>query len=285
LEELGIRTTKTAWPVACPEGSRNFSSSQTLEDADYRAFLQDLQARGFEMAWHGATMESSTRERTLEAFQRFRDTFGHYPRVHANHAYNRENVYWGANRLDQPLLKALYRRLNGRPADYYQGDIEGSPYWWGDLCQQHIHYARNLTFDEINIGELNPSMPYHDPQRPLVRWWFSAADANDAIDFCRLVSSDNQTKLQRGGGICIVATHLGKGYARQGKVEPLIRRRLEELARRPGWFPPVGELLDWLRAQRASDSLPESEWKLMQWRWAHDLFARKLRKRRRAGKS
>jgi hypothetical protein len=281
LEELGVRTTKTVWPVACPEGSRNFSSSQTLEDAEYRDFVQDLQVRGFEIAWHCATMESSTRDRTLAGLERFRETFGHYPRVHANHAYNRENLYWGADRLDQPLLKALYRRLNRRPPEYYQGDLEGSPFWWGDLCQKHIHYVRNLTFDEINVAKLNPSMPYHDPQRALVRWWFSAADAQGAFEFCQLLSPKNQQKLERDGGICIVATHFGKGFVRHGQVEPLTRQRLERIAERPGWFPTVGELLDWLRAQRSSDVLPVGEWKRMQWRWARDLVARKLRQRRR----
>src|SRR5688500_18443839 len=64
LHELGLGATKTVWPVACPEGSPNFSSSQTLEDPDYRDFVVDLQQRGFEITWHGATMESSRRGRT-----------------------------------------------------------------------------------------------------------------------------------------------------------------------------------------------------------------------------
>src|SRR5690242_17430165 len=66
LEELGMRTTKTVWPLACPVESSNFDSSQTLEDAAYREFVRDLQRRGFEIASHGATMESSRRERTVQ---------------------------------------------------------------------------------------------------------------------------------------------------------------------------------------------------------------------------
>ena len=30
LESLGMRTTKTVWPVRCEEGSRNFSLSETM---------------------------------------------------------------------------------------------------------------------------------------------------------------------------------------------------------------------------------------------------------------
>jgi hypothetical protein len=111
LEGLGMRTTKTVWPVWCPEGgSPDFSSSETLEDPEYRAFVIDLQRRGFETASHGATMESRPRARPLAAMERFREDFCASPRLQANHGYNRGNLYWGVDRLDDPLLRAVYRR-------------------------------------------------------------------------------------------------------------------------------------------------------------------------------
>ena len=281
LDELGLQVTKTVWPMGCPEGSKNFSSSQTLDDPEYCAFVVELQRRGFEIAWHGATMESSTRERTLAGLERFRVTFGTHPRVHANHAFNRENLYWGAGRVDQPLVKFLYRRLNGRPPGYFQGDVQGSAYWWGDVCERHIVYVRNLTFDEINLARVNPSMPYHDPTRPLVRRWFSATDAEDCEAFNHLLRPEQQERLEREGGFCIVATHLGKGYVRAGQVHPVTRQRLESLARRAGWFPTVSGLLDWLDEQKDSEIIPGREWEVMQWRWAWDLLRRKRRQRRR----
>src|SRR5919198_2871791 len=105
LESLGMRTTKTVWPVRCEEGSEDFSLSETMDDPPYRDFVVDLQARGFEIAFHGATMETSTRERTLLALERFHRAFGAPPRVHANHGLNRENLYWGAGRLDDAALR------------------------------------------------------------------------------------------------------------------------------------------------------------------------------------
>jgi hypothetical protein len=280
LERLGMRTTKTVWAEACPEGSPNFGTSQTLDDPEYRAFAQDLQQRGFEIAFHGATMETSTRERTIAALERFRSTFGDYPRVHANHAYNRENLYWGGARIDLPELRLLWRLLDARPSDHYRGHCGDSPYWWGDLCARHVTYVRNLTFNTLNVAGVNPSMPYHDPARPLVRWWFSAADAEDADEFSELLGDDQQERLEREGGVCIVATHLGKGFAVDGRVHPLAARRLEALARRDGWFPTVGDLLDWLRARRGDGTLPRREWVAMQRRWALDLVRRKWRQRR-----
>jgi hypothetical protein len=275
LERLGMRVTKTVWPMGCPEGSRNYSSSQTLEDPEYQDFVVTLPKRGFEVAFHGATMESSTRERTVAGLERFRSVFGAYPRVHANHALNVENLYWGSARVDQPVLRRLVARLHDTTPHYYQGHVQGSPYWWGDLCARHIQYVRNLTFGDINVLRVNPSMPYRDPSRPLVAWWFSASDAEDAEAFCRLISPARQDRLEREGGVCLVATHFGKGFAKDGRVVDEVRERLEMLAGRPGWFPTVGELLDWMRARRAHDALPRREWRRMQWIWARDLVLRK----------
>jgi hypothetical protein len=278
LESLGMRSTKTVWPVRCEEGSRNFSLSETLDDRHYRDFVVDLHARGFEIAFHGATMESSTRERTARALERFRGVFGAPPRVHANHSFNRDNLYWGVGRLDDPALRLLYRVALPQRPDFYQGHCPGSPYWWGDLCLEQIEYVRNLTFSEINLLCVNPSMPYRDPGRPYVRWWFSAADAEGVDEFNHLLQPENQRRLDAEGGVCIIATHFGKGFARASKPNPETQRLLELLAARNGWFPAVGELLDWLRARHQSDGLPSSEWRRMQWRWARDLVARRLRR-------
>ncbi len=279
LEELGLRTTKTVWPVPCPEGSPNFAGAATLEDAGYLEFVRGLQARGFEIASHGATMESSRRERTVAGLERFREAFGHWPRVHANHSYNRENLYWGLDRLDAPPVKAMYRLLHWRSAVPYEGHVEGSPYWWGDLAATRLDYVRNLSFAEVSLERINPTLPYHDPARPLVRWWFSAADAEDGGALARLLTPRALDRLEADAGVCIVATHLGKGFARNGSVVPAVERALRDVARRPGWFVPVGELLDFLRAGRSSDRLPAAEWRRMQWRWLRDLLFRQARYR------
>jgi hypothetical protein len=275
LERLGMRTTKTVWPLACPDLQSNFVSSQTLEDPEYRDFVVDLQDRGFEIASHGASMESSERARTLEGLERMRATFGRYPAVHANHANNRENLYWGSARVDSPLLRVLYR-LTLHVHDAYEGHVESSRYWWGDAARAHLRYVRNLTFADLDVSTVNPTMPYYDPRRPWVPWWFSAADAEDCAAFNRLLQTRAQDRLERRGGIAIVATHFGKGFVTDGRVNAETERLLEALTRRPGWFVPVRELLDWLRERRPGGALPTGEWRQMQWRWFGDLVRRGL---------
>jgi hypothetical protein len=275
LERLGMRTTKTVWPFR-HQGESNFFACETLEDDDYRDWVRGLQARGFEVSWHCATFESSLRARTSAGLDRFREVFGVSPRVHANHALNRENLYWGAARFDLPLLGRLFGLATGTPTDHYQGHVEGSPWWWGDLCGEHVSYGRNLTFDTLNLAKVNPSMPYHDPRRPLVPRWFSASDAESVHEFNLLTAPDRVDRLAAEGGFSIVATHLGKGFVRDGRVDPGTRRNLEHIAALGGWFPTTGELLDWLSARRPQPTLPHGEWRRMQLRFAWDLARRKL---------
>ena len=274
LADLGFRTTKTVWPLPCPEGSRDYAESETLADPHYLEWVRDLTSQGFEVTWHGATMESSRRERTLEGLETFRSLLGHRPRIHVNHGHNQENVFWGPQRVDAPWIRALLR-LSGRGL-VFGGDDPQSPYYWGDELQDGFDYVRNLTFTEINLMRVNPSMPYRDPRRDLGPLWFSASDANDVDDFNALISESNQDRLEAEGGVCIVATHFGKGFVDGGVVHPRTRSLLERLASKDGWFPTTGELLDWMRARRSSDELPPGEWRSMQRRWARDLLRRRF---------
>jgi hypothetical protein len=282
LEQLGMRTTKTVWALR-PRESRNLATSETLENAAYREFILGLRDKGFEIAWHGASPESSQRERTVEGLAKFRDVLGCSPRVYANNAFNRENLYWGPERVDQPLLKAVVQRTTPTPAGYFLGHVEASPFWWGDLCSQHIDYVRNLTFEDVNLARINPTMPYHDPARSLVRWWFSCSDADDCAEFNHLLRPDRQDRLEAEGGWCIVATHFGKGFVRNGQVDKLAQKRLEAIAARGGWYVPVVTLLDHLREAGAGQNLTAEEWDRMQWKWARDLVRRKLRQSKRNG--
>ena len=133
---------------------------------------------------------------------------------------------------------------------------------------------RNLTYDTLDVGVINPTMPYQDPYRPIVNWWFSAADANSCKDFNRLLRPAAQQRLEERGTVAIIATHFGKGFVTGGRVDPEARRLLEAMSRRPGWFVPVGTLLDWLRDTGTGGQLPPDEWRRMQWRWLTDLLRR-----------
>ena len=253
LRELGFRTTKTVWPLECPEGSRHFFAADTLERPEYLDWVHELVAAGFELGLHGATMESSPRERTQRGLDRIEQEFGEIPRVHANHGFNRESVYWGPDRFRTPWLRALFARLSGEGDGFFQGQTEGSEYFWGDLCERHVEYVRGFTSAQLNVERFDPQTPYRLSDTPCVRHWFSTADAPDAESFKRRVTLPALDALEADGGICILSTHLGKGYAREGRLDPEIDEILCDLAARDGWFAPVAQVLDFMRARRGTD--------------------------------
>lgn len=279
LASLGLRTTKTVWPV-CHEGASIFAGSHTLEDEEYAAFIRSLADRGFEIAFHGATMQSSPRERTLRALEFFRATLGFYPRSHAAHSTNRENLYWGAARFRSGALRRLYAVLSGEAAETYQGHVDGSPYFWGDLSLQHLRYVRGFTFDTLNLWRLTPLVCYEDPDTPWVRKWFLTADAENVEEFVRVLSDGNQERLESEGGICLLSTHFGKGFVRGGRVEDRTRRILSGMARRDGWFAPVSEILDHLDACGLVRRITAVERHSLERRWFLHTLRRRMQRRK-----
>ena len=266
LRELGVRCTKTVWPLPAVPGAR--ISGASLEDRRYLAFVQSLAAEGFEIALHNVRNHDAPRETVRLGLERFRERLGRYPRTHCNHSMNRENIYWGTSRLSHRLRRGFYDvATRFRRHRYFQGHLERSDYFWGDMCKQYIQYVRNFVFDEINVERLNPTLPYHDPAKPWVNLWFSAGDGGDVNRFCRLISEENQDRLEREEGICIVYTHFGAGFAVDGDLHARFRRLCRRFVAKGGWFVPVCELLDHLTAQRTEHRIARPELAAMERRW------------------
>lgn len=266
LDELGIHTTKSVWPLASAEAARFGGSS--LQDSEYLNFVLGLKKAGFEIALHNVRNTCSTRDEVEAGLEEFRRLIGCYPRVHANHSYNRDNIYWGPARFSR--IAPLYRSLTRFRHQAFEGHIEDSRYFWGDLCRQRIDYVRNFVFREINLDRINPTMPYHDEQRPFVNMWFSSSDAPDCATFCQLLSEANQDRLEEEQGICIVYTHLACGFVNDGITHPRVEALLRRLAGKRGWFVPVSTLLDFLRQQRQTGSISRSELVKMERHWLLD---------------
>jgi len=275
LNRLGMRTTKTIWPLPGHHPQDPCDPAQPVTDPDYIAFLRELQGWGFEIALHNVRSYSSKRHEIAEGLRSFQRIVGHAPRVHANHMFNQDGLYWREARMDSALLRWAYglqcRRRGLPPAE---GHEKNSPYFWGDFCEQQIEYVRGFTFPEINALKMNPTLPYRDPRRPYVKYWFSGSDAANVEEFKWLIRHENQEQLERENGICIVATHLASGFVKDGKVEPKVEALLTEMAGRPGWFVPVSELLDFLVTKKGGQQLPWLERHRMQWRWMFSRLSR-----------
>jgi hypothetical protein len=272
LAELGLRTTKSVWSLPCDPAQPQ--AGQTLADPDYRAWLYELQAQGFEIGWHGTSNFSQQRDGVEHGLAAFADALGGPPRTYANHMGNRENVYWGSPRLSPGLPRLVYDLVTrGKRRCQFTGHVPGDQRYWGDICRRLGCYVRNFVFDEINLDKVNPTLPYFDPDKPDVAQWFSSCEGGDCRAFCAMLSPSSLQRLEDEGGVCIMYTHFAKGFMQDGALDGEFRSCLADVAARPGWFVPVSTLLDYLLARRAivqpghSGRIPPAELRRMEWRW------------------
>lgn len=244
LGGLGLRTTKSIWPLEPDAGAPNQGSS--CEDPEYLGWTLDLQRRGFEIGYHGAASSTASRQKVIRALDRFRELYGHDPLSMTNHPLSAESIYWGADRVSaihRPIYRALtWPNVHSRRA--FKGHREGDSLFWGDICRERVRYVRNFTFADIDTMAACPSMPYYDPSRPYVAAWFASSEGAEVNAFNCCLSEANQDRLESQGGACIVYTHFAYGFSEGHDLHPRFRSLMERLARKNGWFVPVATLLD-----------------------------------------
>jgi hypothetical protein len=260
-----MRTTKSVWPLGPVEGAR--VGGATLQDHKYLEFVRWLKDEGFEVGLHNVQNHDARREVIQRGLQEFESLLQQSVRVHCNHSNNRDNLYWGAERIESRALRLGYN-LATRFAHrgFFMGHIPASPYFWGDICKEKIDYVRNFVFDEINLDRVNPTMPYQDRGKPFVDYWFSSSEGDTVESFCRMLREENQDRLEAEEGVCIMYTHFGKRFCND-VLHPEFERLMLRLSKMSGWFVPVSELLDHLKSTRASSLISPTELKRMELRW------------------
>jgi hypothetical protein len=265
LAGLGFRTTKSVWPL--PGTGEPLVGGATCADEGYLEWARSLQRQGFEIGLHNVTYHTSPRERTRQGIDRFEELFGHPPRVLANHTGCDEAPYWGPGRLSgvNALVYNVLTRF--RSLGQYQGHVEGSPLFWGDVCRERVMYVRNFVFGDIDTLSACPFMPYHDPNRPYVNYWFASSEGPEVETFVRTLSEANQDRLEASRGACIMYTHLGKGFYEHGRLHGRFRALMERLARKNGWFVPVSTLLDYLLQVKGRHEITPRERARLERRW------------------
>jgi len=245
LATLGMRTTKSAWVFA--NGDHALNAGMSCEDPEYLAWLWAIQQQGFEIGLHNVAPGTSVRERICQGLNRFQSLFQYENIIHANHVGCLDNLYWGQYRISGWRC-LLYNTLTlGQRKHISQGHKQTSNYFWGDLCQQRVRYVRNFVFNELNVLNICPQMPYHDPQRPFVNFWFASTEACNVASFLKNFTYAKIDQLVAQQGACIAYVHFADDFVQNGEVHPEVRKRLEYMAAQNGWFAPVSTVLDFLR--------------------------------------
>jgi hypothetical protein len=262
----GFRTTIGVWPNGFNPGYTEYAGV-SCADMDYRDYVVHLQDIGFEPGYHCATIHTSTREQVRESLEKFKTYFGTSPKTMSNHFDSRESLYWGSDRLSGWRRMAYNTLTLGRHKNGSLGHKSGTNHFWGDLAKTNIKYCRNFVFSEINTLKLCPFMPYHDPDRDYVNYWYSSSEAADLQACLRTIPEAAQDKLVEEGGACILYTHLGKGFYENGKLDSRFQELMTRLSKLGGWYVPVGTLLDHLLAQQGNPVISNQQRSALEARW------------------
>lgn len=276
LTELSMKTTKTVWPLNTDK-ENSYLGTDTLQEQKFVEYMKELQKRGFEISFHGATMISSPREDTQKAMELFRDVFGEYPKTFASHSSNRENLYWGSNRFTSKILKKLYKIISSEKENFYQGHIKDSEYFWGDIAKKHIPYIRSFTYDNLNLLDTHLPVLYKTKKMEYLNNCFISADADNVEEFNVLISEKKQDALVRRKGISVISTHFGKGFVSKGNLNRETKRLLERLSKQNGWFVPVVAVLDYLKEHAGSEEIAPLTLKRMEMKWFIHSLLRKFK--------
>lgn len=247
LHENGIHITKTVW--AYPPRDEH-SSGDSLQRPEYLDFIKDIKDKGFEIGLHCVGSGEFKRAEVLKGLEEFKDKLGEYPRIHVNHSYNQDSIYGGYKRFNWPfnwIVSSIYKQYAG----VFQGETDGSEYFWGDKHKELIKFSRNHEFGGLNTTKYDKYMPYRDPRRSdYANYWYSATFAPNQWVFNHVLTKKAIQKLEEQKGTCILFTHLGY-YMKDGKIDPGFKERIKWLADNPaGQYMPVSALLNTLADER-----------------------------------
>ena len=115
-------------------------------------------------------------------------------------------------------------------------------------------------------------MPYFDPARPYVNTWFASSEGPEINSFIKTISEENQDKLEREGGACIMYTHLACGFFENKNLNKSFTLLMKRLRAKNGWFVPVTQLLDFLCERNHGYRINKKERSRLERRWLRHKF-------------
>jgi len=215
LASRSFVTTKAVWafdPVekcglpAIPDSALR---GITLQDEAFFSYCKELHQEGYELCPHGASAGNNKRERTQDALDLFAKHFA-TPDTFICHSKNADNIYWEDKITSLFPFRALLRAYSNHSCE---GEVEKSPYYWGDLCHSRINQIRLHRTRCRNTLRRNPSMPYYDPGKPFVNGWFTATKRSLA-DCATQIALE---RLKKDYGLTMLYQYLHR-YADSGNV-------------------------------------------------------------------
>jgi hypothetical protein len=110
-------------------------------------------------------------------------------------------------------------------------------------------------------------MPYHDPIKPFVNYWFASSNGSTVSAFNQCLSEKHQALLEKEGGACIMYTHFAFGFQDAGRINSKFEFLMKRLREKRGWFVPVSVLLDYLLKQNGPHIINDEDRKRLERKW------------------
>lgn len=246
LDSLDLKISIGVWMYKNFTGSADddpFDQGIALDNNEYLEYIKTKKENGHTLFLHTITGGNDNSNVIRKGFEDYNKIFGEYPNHWINHFSNYDNIYWGEKRINWPLLRLVYKLFKKKK---FYGDNENSQYYWGDLCKKHITFVRSFGTNNINTQKANPSMPYHDPNKESVKYWYGCSDGYDCNKFNDILSEENVNQLINENGICILYTHFASAFVdTNNKLNPVSKQRLRYISQQEGgWFVPPETILN-----------------------------------------
>jgi len=273
LKQKKIFTTKSVW-TKDGENIKKYNSvnGETLANEKYLNWVKNLEKNSFEICLHSSSWSRSTREEIIKSFEFFENYFGKSSTlIQHNDSRDCESIYWGKKRLVFPINLIfeiiMYITPGGLKSNIYQGEIESSPYFWGDICKEKVDFIRNLTFNEINLFNITKSVLHKRKGTKYVNHWFISSEAPNHDSFVNILSKENLDLLEKQNGLCIIYTHFGNKFVANGKLKESFKDVIDDLSKRNGWFVPANNIFKYLQEKHMVKTLSYFEELKLSYRW------------------
>ena len=169
--------------------------TDSLENPAYRDFLLEQKEKGHEIAFHGYSQISNTREKFLEGLEIYRDVFGEYPFTYIEHGGK-----YGHHKDTECKKETLKYKGRDKDSEYYIEDI---------LCEKiKCVWAFH---DLINQPYMPPEKEayFHDD------YFYKLDDLNNSPLFLMRYRLFQASTVEKVKDLFIGYTHFGyRGYIR-----------------------------------------------------------------------
>ena len=196
LSKIGLRVTTSVFCNVENDDSElarhcHRGDTHSLADSAYRDLMMELREQGHEIAFHGYSQVSNTRDKFIQGLETFKDIFGDYPFTYMEH---------GGNPLRHPpgMCKQESLALDGMNPE--------SPYYVWDVIREKIGYVwawHDLLDDDYGVKHAQDL--------------FSHREGVTFFRRARLHYLDRMlNEVSRQGGVFLGYTHFGyNGYPKE----------------------------------------------------------------------